>query len=115
MARFLLLLVTILLAAFASAQEWEEPTEETQKLTAVVVVEEAHFGISVAVFGDVVVVGTPRDEVDGVPFGSAYVFCFDEDDAASKETPRVIMTPPCSNPAQCIDPAMRLHVTKNIR
>jgi hypothetical protein len=53
------------------ADNWEQ----VQKLTAGVATSYAHFGESVSISGDTVVVGAPSaDNGNGVPAGSAYVF-----------------------------------------
>ena len=71
---FLVAIVSLLFVVpMLSAQEWEDPTEENQKLTASDAAEGDLFGSDVAVFGDVAIVGAPFAE-------SAYVFRYDTEE-----------------------------------
>ena len=56
------------------SQEWEDPTEEFQKLTASDGEESDLFGGTIAVSGDVIIVGAWKEDDNGEDSGSVYVF-----------------------------------------
>ena len=79
MKRVALTLLVLSLVSPALAQEWDEPTEETQKLTASDGEEGEYFGRSVSVSGEVAIVGAYGDDDNGGQSGSAYVLRYDPD------------------------------------
>lgn len=70
------LICVLMVSVFCGAQAWGQ-VEEKQKITASDWDEEDHFGISVALSGDVALIGAPGDEVNGLNSGSVYVFRLD--------------------------------------
>ena len=74
--------ILLILSSLALGQEWDAPTEETQKLTASDGQEGDTFGHSVSLSGDVALVGAPATYVDDDfdDSGSVYVFRYDPDD-----------------------------------
>ena len=75
-------LVLLGLSPFVASQEWNEPTDEDYKITASDGDEGDSFGASVAIDGDVLIVGANKDNDNGDSSGSAYVFRFDEEKSA---------------------------------
>ena len=61
-------------------QEWDEPTEEGQKLTASDGAAMDLFAFSSAISGDIAVAGAWLDDDNGAVSGSAYVFRYDPDE-----------------------------------